>query len=103
MVNGVLFWTFVLTNLFVFVVGSALTYLSYAAYQRVGQRSFRYAILGFGTVTVGSLTELVYELLIERGNELDMTELLVLRTGESALIGLGLVFLFYSLVSPDRS
>lgn len=98
MVNGTIFWAFVLTNVFVFLIGTILAYLSYRASQRVKGGSFRYAILGFGLIAFGSLIDLVYELLVKRTQELDATEILALHTSESALVGLGLVFLFYSLV-----
>jgi len=101
-VTDALLWAFVLANVFVLLVGSALVYLSYAAYRRTDANSFAYAGLGFGTVTAGSLVELVYDLLVHPGVDLGSGELVSLRTVESALIGLGLIVLFYSLTAARR-
>jgi len=101
MAASVEFWLYVLANLFVLLVGAALVVLSVAAYRRTSDRQFGFAAVGFATVTLGSLIELVFDLL-NPGAELGSPALLGLRTIESVLIGLGLLVLFYSLVTPRR-
>jgi len=103
MVNGTLFWVFVASNVFVLFVGGSLTLLSAAAYRRRGDRTFVYGTLGFGTVTAGSILELLYELLVKQSQELTTADVLALRTGESVIVGVGLLLLFYSLVGPIRT
>lgn len=53
-------WMLLLSNVFVFVVGGALTYPSFQARQRVGKSNLNYATLGFGLVTLGTVAEVVY-------------------------------------------
>ncbi|MFB6129873.1 MAG: hypothetical protein ABEJ28_03520 [Salinigranum sp.] len=102
MVNPGVFWLFVLTTLFVFGLGSALTYLSYAAYRRTGRGSLVYAIVGFAAITVGALVEAGYEVLIRRSHDLGANELVSLHVVESVVIGVGLALLFYSLSAPGE-
>jgi len=88
---------FLAANAVVFLVGGALTYLSYQAYQRSRRPSLRYAVLGFGIITGGALVEAIYELGIKGSHELGADELLALHSVESVLIGAGLALIFYSL------
>lgn len=92
------FWTFVASNVFVFVLGSGLTVLSLAAYRRRGRPALGFAVAGFAVVTVGTLVEAVYEIAIRGSYELTGRELLALHTVESVLVGIGLAALFYSIV-----
>ncbi|MFB6178828.1 MAG: hypothetical protein ABEI77_03775 [Halorientalis sp.] len=98
-----LYWLYVGTNLLVLLVGGALTYLSYVAYQRTTDESLGLATVGFGVVTLGALLEMAYDFLVTRGRELTTSDLFVLRTVESLVIGLGLLVLFYALSGPTRS
>lgn len=92
------FWLFVASNVFVFVLGGVLTVLSYRAYRRSENASFRNASVGFALIIAGSLVEAVYELGIRRSYELGGRELLALHSVEGILVGFGLAALFYSLV-----
>jgi hypothetical protein len=91
------FWTFILSNLLVLLLGGVLAALSFRAYRRNGRRSFQWAAVGFGLVTFGSLVEAIYELGIRGSYELSGRELLALHTVEGVVIAFGLAVLFYSV------
>ena len=92
------FWMFIASNALVLVLGGVLTGLSARALHRnPGKRSFRGAVAGFGSITVGALIEAIYELGIRGSYELGGRELLALHTVEGVLIAVGLGALFYSL------
>ncbi len=91
------FWTTLSTNFLVLVIGSVLATISYLAYRREQERSFRIAALGFVLVTLGNLTVVVYQTMVKGSYVLDGLELLRLQTIQGALILLGFSTLFYSL------
>lgn len=90
-------WAYLLSNLIVLVFGGAMTVLSLLAYRDSGNRSFRWASVGFGLITTGALAEGVYQLLVRGSYELPGRELLAIQTVEGVLIALGLATLFHSL------
>lgn len=92
-------WTFVISNVVVFVLGGALTALSYRAYRRLDRPPLRTAAVGFGVITLGTLVEAVYELGIRGSYHLTGREMLALHTVEGAFIAAGLAALFYSLLN----
>lgn len=92
------FWTFVLSNAVVGVLGVVLSGLSLLAYRRdPTNRSFVLAAAGFGAITLGSLVEAIYQLGIRGSYWLGGRELLALQTVEGLLIGTGLAVLFYAI------
>ena len=91
------FWAFILSNVLVLLMGGVLMGLSYRAFSRSGNGSFRAASLGFGVVTIGALIEMIYELGIRGSYELSGRELLALHTVEGVLIAAGMAILFYSV------
>lgn len=92
------FFGFVLVNILTFVFGSILSILSYRAYNRRKNQTFKIATAGFIIITVGSITEAVYEIGIRRSFELTQQELIILHTSESLLLAIGLGLLFYSII-----
>lgn len=90
-------WAFLFSNILVFALGGGLAGISFLAYRRSGERSFRAAGVGFGLITVGTLVEAVYELGIRGSYQLGGREMLALHTVEGLLIAAGLSALFYSL------
>ncbi|MFC6824105.1 hypothetical protein [Halopelagius fulvigenes] len=98
-------WAFVIANTGLFVASGVLTALSYVAYrQSGGDSSYRTAALGFGFVVLGGLVEPVYQLGVKGGDySLTGSELLVLQSGEGALITLGLGLLFWAIVNHPGS
>jgi hypothetical protein len=90
-------WMLVVSNLFVFVIGGALTYLSFQARKRVDKSNLNYTTLGFGLVTASTVAEVIYAPAIAGIYEISGTTLLLLYTLESLLIGLGLGSIYYSV------
>lgn len=90
------FYAFLLSNLLTLGLGGTIAALSYRAYRRAGETTFRTAAVGFALITVGSIVEGIYELGV-RGYELSGRELLALHSVEGVVIALGLATLFYSL------
>jgi hypothetical protein len=97
MANPLEFWLFLGANLFLLGVGSALTLLSAQTYRRHGNPTLRIGVIAFGTITLGGIADLIYELGVRGSYEITGRELLALHTVESVLIGLGLASLFYAL------
>ena len=91
------FWTFVATSLLVFLLGGAMTVLSYLAYRRENKRSLWVAGFGFGLVTTAGVIAAVYQLGIARSYTLSGRELLSLQTVEGVVLVLGLLALIYSI------
>ena len=91
------FWIFVLANVFVLAIGTVLTALSVQAYRRSGNQPFRFAVIGFLSITLSGVGDASYEVSIRMGYELTSRQLLILHTVESVLIGVGLAALFYSV------
>lgn len=90
-------WMLVLSNIFVFIIGGALTYLGFQAQRRVGKSNLKYTTIGFGLVTLSTVAEVVYAPALIGIYEITSSTLLVLYTIESLLIGLGLGSIYYSV------
>lgn len=90
-------WMLVLSNIFVFIIGGALTYLGFQAQRRVGKPNLKYTTLGFGLVTLSTVAEVIYAPALIGIYEITSSTLLVLYTIESLLIGLGLGSIYYSV------
>ena len=97
MANPPQLWTLVLSNAFVFLVGGALTVLSYRAQHRLDRAPLRYVTVGFALVTLSTIAEVVYAPAIAGVFEVSGPQLLTLYTIESLLIGVGLASVFYAL------
>jgi TRAP-type C4-dicarboxylate transport system permease small subunit len=92
-------WTFLLFNLLVLLFGGILAVFSYVTYRRKGGTHFGYATIGFSFITLGGLTELLYQIGWKGSYSLSGRELLMVQSVEGLLIGLGLGLLFYSIYS----
>ena len=90
-------WMLMMSNLFVFAIGGALTYLSFQARRQVGKSNLNYTVLGFGLVTLSTIAEVIYAPAIIGVYEITGSTLLILYTIESLLIGLGLGSIYYSV------
>lgn len=91
-------WAFIIANVGLFVVSSTLAGLSYIAYRRQRRRrSYRLATVGFGFVVLGGLMEPVYQLSVRADYVITRTELLLLQSGETFLLAIGLGILFYAI------
>jgi hypothetical protein len=91
------FFLFILANLFVLSIGTALTALSLATYRRHGNPTHRVGAVAFGAITLGGVADAIYELGVRGSYEITGRELLALHSVESILIGAGLASLFYAL------
>lgn len=93
-------WIFAVTNLLTLVLGAVLTVLAYKAYRREGLHAFLIVTAGFALITVGTITEIVYELstndILGGGFTAFGKELFLLRAVEGAFIALGLLLFIYS-------
>ena len=97
-------WAFIIANTGIFLAGGVLTGLSYLAYrQNRRQASYRFATVGFGLVVLGGLVEPAYQLGIRGDYHLDGNEMLLLQSGEGAIIAMGLGLLFYAILRQDVS
>lgn len=92
-------WLFVLSNVLTFVLGLVLTVVAYKAYRREQADFLLITAIGFGLLTLGTLTEALYEFGINSGFHAFGRELYFLRTAEALIIALGFSFLIYSLRS----
>ena len=92
---------FVLANVGLFVVASAFVVLSYLAARRRRRRSYRIATVGFGFVVLGGLVEPVYQLSVRGDYVLTRDELLLLQSGETFTLAIGLGVLFYAITRHD--
>lgn len=90
-------WTFLLFNMLVLLFGGILAAFSYVTYRRKGGSHFGYATIGFSLITLGGLTELLYQIGWKRSYALGGRELLMVQSVEGLLMGLGLGLLFYSI------
>lgn len=90
---------FLVSNLVVLCFGTILAVFSYVTYRRHDGEHFRYAAIGFGLVTLGGLTESIYQFGVKGSYWLGGRELLAVQSAEGLLIGLGLALLFYSIYS----
>jgi len=91
-------WMFVASNLLVFLIGGALTVLSYKAHRRLDRDNLRYTTFGFALITVSTAVEAVYAPGMLGTGALSDNQLLILYTLESVLIGLGLASIAYSVL-----
>jgi hypothetical protein len=97
------FWSFLVSNLIVFVIGLGLTGLSARAYWRLRKPSLGSATVGFALITLGAVSDALYDLgtrgVGTRGGiyGIGSRDLLLLHTTQSVLLALGLAALFYSL------
>ncbi len=97
MVNAHL-WMFIVSNLLVFALGSALTVLSFKAQKRLGRENLRFTTLGFALITTSIVVEALYAPGIAGGDWLTTSHLLTLYTIESLLVASGLASIAYSLL-----
>jgi hypothetical protein len=72
------------------ILGGAITYLSYKAYDRTRARPLGFLALGFGFVTLGSLLAGVIDQVLELGFRLGQLV-------ETALVAVGFAIIVYSL------
>lgn len=90
-------WSLVMSNIFVFVVGGALTILSYRTYNRMTKASLRWVTLGFALITASTIAESMYVPELASGGSVTDPQLLTTYTIESLLIGFGLTSIYYGL------
>lgn len=90
-------WTLVVSNVFVFLLGGGLTYLSYKAYRRLEKSSLRFVTIGFALITLSAVVEVMYAPAIAGIYHLSGVGVVVLYTIESLCIGAGLACIFYAL------
>lgn len=93
LVSGVVF-----VNSVLFLFGVGITALSFLAYRSSGGvRSFGFSTVGFGLVTLGGVTEPVYQLVVRGDYAISGAELLQLQTLEGVLMAAGFACLFASI------
>lgn len=97
MVN-VQLWMFITSNLLVFALGSALTFLSFKAQRRLDRENLKFTTLGFALITTSIVVEAVYAPGIAGGDWLSSGQLLMLYTIESLFVAAGLGCIAYSLL-----
>lgn len=90
-------WLFLLSNVVTFGLGAVLTLIAYRAYEREGLPSLLIVTVGFAILTLGTVTEALYEFGVKGGVMAFGRELYLLRTAETVLIAVGLLLLLYSL------
>ena len=95
MVSSVGFWAFIIANMGPVVAGGILATLSYVAYRRNGQSSYRLATIGFGLVVAGSLVHPAFLFSWSVNFQITGQELLLLSIAEDIMLtaGLGIIFL----------
>ncbi len=76
------------------VLGAVITFLSYRAYRRTGDRSLSFLSLGFGIVTFGSLLAGIVDQLLEFGFQLGQLV-------ETSLLAAGFAVIVYSLYATN--
>jgi hypothetical protein len=72
------------------ILGAAIAYLAYKAYDRTGARPLRFLAYGFGFVTLGSLLAGVIDQVLQLGFQLGALV-------ETALVTVGFAVILYSL------
>ncbi|MFC4358428.1 hypothetical protein ACFO0N_10805 [Halobium salinum] len=90
-------WAFVASNLLTFLVGAGLSAVAYRAYRRERARALLLAAGGFACLTLGTVVEATYELLLNPGSHAVGRELFLLRTVEGVTIAVGLALLVLSV------
>jgi len=91
MTHGITTQTLIVaTKTLTLLLGGLITYFAYRAYRRTGSSSLRALTVGFGIVTVGSLTAGV----VDQIAQLDFRVGLLI---ESSLIAVGFAVIVYSL------
>lgn len=92
-------WLFVLSTLLTSGLGLILTAVAYKSYKRERADFLLFTTLGFAFLTLGTITEALYEFSLNSGFPAFGRELYFLRTVESFIIALGFLLLIYSLRS----
>ncbi|WP_408958170.1 hypothetical protein [Natrinema sp. 74] len=90
-------WLFLLSNVVTFGLGVVLTVIAYKAYKREGLPSLLVVTVGFAILTLGTVTEALYEFGVNGGITAFGRELYLLRTAEAIFIAVGLLLFIYSL------
>ncbi|MDS0474889.1 hypothetical protein [Natrinema sp. 1APR25-10V2] len=90
-------WLFLLSNVITFGLGTILTVIAYKAYKREGLSSLLIVTVGFAVLTLGTVTEALYEFGVKGGVMAFGRELYLLRTAETIFIAVGLVLIIYSV------
>ncbi len=91
-------WAFILSNVLLFISGSILLVLSSLAYyQNPRSASYRYSTIGFGFIVLGGIVGPVYRLLIRSDYHLNVSQRLLLQSGVSILLAVGLGLVFYAI------
>jgi hypothetical protein len=72
------------------ILGAAIAYLAYKAYNRTGARPLQFLAYGFGFVTLGSLLAGVIDQVLQLGFQLGQLV-------ETALVTVGFAVILYSL------
>jgi hypothetical protein len=72
------------------ILGAAIAYLAYKAYQRTGARALQFLAYGFGFITLGSLLAGVVDQILNFGFELGQLV-------ETVLVTVGFAIIIYSL------
>lgn len=95
-------WVFIMSNALLFISGSILLVLSILAYyQNTRVTSYRLSSIGFGFIVLGGIVSPVYRLLIRSDYHLNAHQRLLLQSGESILLAVGLGLLFYAIMRHD--
>lgn len=95
-------WMFIMSNALLFISGSILLVLSFLAYyQNTSVTSYRYSTIGFAFIVLGGIIGPVYRLLVRSDYHLNAQQRLLLQSGESILLALGLGLLFYAITRHD--
>ena len=106
MVSEIGYWAYVFANIGVVGLCGLLGGLSLLAYAREPDgRSYAIAALGFLSVLLGGMTEIVYTQFVAAEYTLSANQFLFLQAGEDLQIALGLGLLFYAITqhSPTSS
>ncbi|MFB6310977.1 MAG: hypothetical protein ABEH64_07320 [Salinirussus sp.] len=91
-------WAFIIANIIGAGLAFLMTLLSFLAYRATNRsQSFRSATIGFGLLTLGTMVEPMYQLILRGDYNLSGRELLGLQSVEAVLLGLGFGVLFYSI------
>ena len=87
-----LFWFTTVTKLVALILGAFIVYLAYMGYKRNASKPLLYAGLGFGLITLGTVTEGVLYVL-------GGMDLLAATSAGTIVVILGLVAIIFSIYS----
>jgi hypothetical protein len=90
-------WLFLVSNVVTFGLGAVLTVIAYKAYEREQLSSLLIVTAGFAVLTLGTVTEALYEYGVKGGVMAFGRELYLLRTAEAMFIAVGLLLMIYSV------